>query len=109
MCFGRGLNNKINTMHESALWIVYQDKKLSFETLLKREKFLSFHIKNHTYLATEVAQVKNGHSPEIMKEVFVFQEKEVFLMRQHQVKLKKLSANSLSLNPLVLIACQLAF
>ena len=32
MCFGRGLNNKINSTHERALRIVYQVKKFSFET-----------------------------------------------------------------------------
>ena len=47
-------------------------RKISFKTLLKRDKFVSIHIKNHTYLTTEVVQVKNGHSPEIMKEIFVF-------------------------------------
>ena len=31
MCFGRGLNNKINDIHERALWIIYQDKKISFK------------------------------------------------------------------------------
>ena len=34
--------------------------------------------KKHTYLATEVIQVKNDHSPEIMKEIFVFQENETY-------------------------------
>ena len=34
-----------------------REKKM--ETLLKRDKFVSIHIKN-TYLATEVIQTKNG-------------------------------------------------
>ena len=46
MCYGRGLNNKVNNIHERALRIVYQDKKSSFETLLKREKSTSINIKN---------------------------------------------------------------
>ena len=33
---------------------------------------MSIHIKNHTYLTTEVVQVNNGHFREIMKEIFVF-------------------------------------
>ena len=74
ICSGRGLNNKINNIHERALRIVYQDKKFSFETLLKCDKYLSIHMKNPTYLVAEVVQVKNGHSPEITKEIFVFQE-----------------------------------
>ena len=72
MCSGRSLNHKIKDIHERALWNVYQDKNFSFKTLLKRDKFVSIHIKNHTCLTTEVAQLKNGHSPEIMKEIFVF-------------------------------------
>ena len=33
-------------------------QKISFKTLLKRDKFVSIHIKNHTYLTTEVVQEK---------------------------------------------------
>ena len=49
MCFG-GLNNNINKIFERALWIVYEDKKFSFEILLKRDKFVSIHIKKTTYI-----------------------------------------------------------
>ena len=45
MYHGRDLNNKINNIHERALRIVYQDKKSSFETLLKRDKSTSIHVK----------------------------------------------------------------
>ena len=72
MCHGRGLNNKISNIHERALRIVYQDKKFSFETLLKRDKYTSIYIKSLQYLATELFKVKNDLSPEIMKEIFVF-------------------------------------
>ena len=34
---------------------------------------MSIPIKNQTYLATEVIQVKNKHSPQIMKEIFVLE------------------------------------
>ena len=46
MCHGRGLNNKINNMHEGSLMIDYQDNKYSFETLLKRDKSNLIHIRN---------------------------------------------------------------
>ena len=42
MCQGKGLNNKINNIYETALRIVYQDKKSSFETLSKRVKSSQF-------------------------------------------------------------------
>ena len=74
MCHGRRLNNKINNLHERALRIVYQDKKSSFETLLKRNKSVSIHIKNLQYLATEIFKVENELCPEVMKEIFIFHE-----------------------------------
>ena len=59
MCHDRGLNNRINNLHERALRTVYQDKKSSFETLLKHDKSASIHTKNLQYLATETFKVKN--------------------------------------------------
>ena len=67
MCHERGLNNKINNIHERALGIVYQDKTSSSETWLKRDKSASIHRKKLQHLATELFKVKNGLSPEIMK------------------------------------------
>ena len=81
MCHGRGLNNKINNIHERALRIVYQDKKSSFETLLKRDKSTSIHVKNFQHLPTELFKVKNDFSPEIMKEIFVFLENKIYNLR----------------------------
>ena len=78
MCFSRGLNEKVNNIHETALRIVYQDKKFSFETLLKLDKICVNSYKNHTYLAAAVVQVKNGYSPEITKEIVLFQENETY-------------------------------
>ena len=74
MCHRRGSNNKINNIHERPLRIVYRDKKFSFETLLKRDKSTSIHMENLQYLATESFKVKNGLFPEIMIEIYVFQE-----------------------------------
>ena len=65
MCHGRGLNNKINKIHERALSIVYQDKKSSFVTLVKGDKSTSIHMKNLQYLATELFKVKNDSSPAV--------------------------------------------
>ena len=78
MFHGISLNNKINNIHERALRIVYQNKEFSFETLLKRDKSTTIHIKNLQCLATELFIANNGLSPEIMKEIFVFQENEIY-------------------------------
>ena len=72
MCHGRGLNNKVNDLHERALRTVCQDKKCSLETLLKHEKSLSIDVKNVQYLATEIFKVKNDLCQKIMKEIFIF-------------------------------------
>ena len=72
MCHRRGLNNKINNIHERALRIVYHDKISSFKILLKRDKSTSIYMKKLQYLATELFKVKNGLSPEIMKEILFF-------------------------------------
>ena len=57
MCHGRGLNNKVNNLHERALGTVYQDKKSSFEILLKHDKSVSIHVKNLKYLPTEILRM----------------------------------------------------
>ena len=81
MCHGRGLNNKINDIHERVLRIVHQDKKSSSETLLKRGKSTSIHVKNLQRLATELFKVKNNLFPDIMKKMLVFQENEIYNLR----------------------------
>ena len=62
MCHGKGLNNKINNIHERALRVIYQDKKSIFQTLLKREKSKSVHVKNLPHLAAELSKIKNNLS-----------------------------------------------
>ena len=81
MCHSKGLNNRINNLHERALRIVYQDKKSDFETLFKNDKSVTIHVRNLHYHVTEVYKVKNNISPEIMKEIFHFQENENYTLR----------------------------
>ena len=81
MCHSRGLNNRINNLHERALYIVYKDKKSDFETLLKNDKSVAIHARNLHYLVIEVYKVKNNISKEIMREVFHFQENENYNLR----------------------------
>ena len=62
MCHGRGLNNRINSLHERALRIVvYQNKKSDFEILRKNDKSVTIHVRNLHYLVTEVCKVKKKH------------------------------------------------
>ena len=42
----RGLNNKINSLHERALRITYGDRSSSFHELLKKDNSVSLHHRN---------------------------------------------------------------
>ena len=48
------LNNRINSLHEKALRVTYQDRNSSFSELLNLDKFVSFHYRNIKYLLTEI-------------------------------------------------------
>ena len=72
MCHSRGLNNRINNLHERALRIVFQDQKSNFEALLKIDKSVAIHARNLHYPVTEIYEVKNNISREIMRDIFTF-------------------------------------
>ena len=74
MFHNRALNNRINKIHERALRLVYQKKNLSFRELLELGNALTIHQRNLQVLVTEIVNVKNNLSPEIMKQVFAFQQ-----------------------------------
>ena len=67
-------SRKINKLHELCLRIVYSDNTSSFEELLETDNFVSLHHRNSHVLANELYKIVNGLSPEIMKEVFPFNE-----------------------------------
>ena len=70
MCHSCKLNNRINYIHERALRIVFQDKKSSFEELLKKAKSVKVHEKNLQVLATEMYKNYHNLSPLIMSDIF---------------------------------------
>ena len=76
MFHSRTMNNRINTLHEKALRLVYTNKpNLSFDDLLKEDKSVKIHQKNLQILATEIYKVKNDLGPKIMADIFHFVEK----------------------------------
>ena len=81
MCHSRGLSNRINNLHERTLRIVYQDKKSDFETSFKKDKSVTINVKNLHYLVTKIYKDKNNISPEIMRDIFHFQENDNFNSR----------------------------
>ena len=94
----RKLNNKINKLHERCLRIVYSDNTSSFEELLETDNSLSVHHRNIQVLATELYKIVNGLSPEIMKEVFPFNENTTYDTRNkrkfHSRAIKSVSFGS---------------
>ena len=75
MCHSRALNNKINTLHERCLRIIYNDNTSTFKELLGKDNSVSIHYKNIQALAIEMHKVANGMSPEIMNEIFQLRKK----------------------------------
>ena len=72
MIHNRGLNNKINHIHERALRIVYDGYSSSFEDFLNKDKSVTIHQRNLQQLAIEIFKVKIGMVPIIMNEIFTF-------------------------------------
>ena len=70
MFHSRTLNNRINSLQERALRLVYGDNTSSFEELLYSDKSFSIHDRNLQKLATEMFKVKHDLSPSFMHSVF---------------------------------------
>ena len=71
MLHSRTMNNKINKIHEKTLRLVYKDEKnLSLDDLLKKDKSVSIHQRNLQILATETYKARTDLGPEIMKDIF---------------------------------------
>ena len=70
MFHSRTNNIKINRLHERCLRIVYNDKQYSFNELLKKDGSVSIHMRNIQILATEMYQLINNLSSNIMNRVF---------------------------------------
>ena len=70
MFHNRTANNRINSLHERALRIVYKDYNSSFQELLDKDHTVTIHHRNLQKLVTEMYKVKNGISPKMMNNVF---------------------------------------
>ena len=78
MFHSRSLNNRINKIHERALRIVFNDKKSSFDELLKKDGSVTIHERNIQTLAIEMYKVYNRMSPQILSEVFPLKESSIY-------------------------------
>ena len=68
------LNNRINSLHEKALRVTYQERNSSFNWLLNLDKSVSIHYRNIKHLLTEIYKVKMDLSPLIMRDIFSISE-----------------------------------
>ena len=71
MFHSRGLNNKINRIHERALRITYKDKSSTFQELSEKDNSVSIHHRNVQKLAVEIYKLLHGFSPRILNDIFV--------------------------------------
>ena len=72
MFHSRGLNKKINRIHERALRITYNDKSsLSYGELLTKNRSVTIHHRNIRTLAIEIYKVMQGISQAISQPQFV--------------------------------------
>ena len=108
MFYNRKLNNKINKLHERCLRIVYSDNTSSFEELLETDNSVSVYHENIQVLATELYKIVKELSPEIMKEVFPFNENTYYKTRNkrkfHSRSIKSVTFGSETLSHL---ACKI--
>ena len=70
MFHSKKFNNKINSLHEQMLIIVYKDYKFFFMELLSGDKSFTVHHKNVQKLAIKMYKVKNEVCQKIMLDLF---------------------------------------
>ena len=70
MFHGRGLNNKLNGIHEKALRITYNDKSSLYRELLAKDSSLTKHYRNIRALATEMYKNIQGISLKLLNDIF---------------------------------------
>ena len=70
MPHSRQNNNKIKHLHERCLHLIHNDKQSSYAELLEKDGSVSVHHKNIQSLGIEMFQIKHGHFPEIVSDIF---------------------------------------
>ena len=70
MFHSRTLNNETNSIQERALKITSNDRKSSFEELLRKDNTVSIHHRSLQLLATEIVKMKNNTASKILNEIF---------------------------------------
>ena len=72
MNHNKSINNRINSLHERALRLIYCDHSSNFQELLQRDNSVTIHQKNIQALAILMYKVTNNIAPTIVSELFSF-------------------------------------
>ena len=83
----RKINNRINSLHERALRVVYRDYKATFSELLSKDKSVTIPQRNLQLLVTEMFKTKNELNPKIMEEIFTFKDVDYNLRNNTPLKI----------------------
>ena len=92
MFHSRGVNNKINHLHERLLRIVYKDSISLFEDLLKKDRSFTIHQRNIQSLAIKLFKVKGNLSNNIM--YYIFQTKKINYNLRSQIDFASICVNT---------------
>ena len=88
----REINNKINSIHERSLRLVYSDKTSTFKEFLDKDKSASVDHKNIQVLATEIYKTVNGLAPTILNSIFEIKNIEYNLRNKNNFKLRRINS-----------------
>ena len=90
MFHSRKINNRVNSLHERALRVVYRDYNATFSELLSKDQSVIIHQRNLQLLATEIFKTKNELNPKIMEEIFTFKNVDYDLRNNTSLKIGNL-------------------
>ena len=85
----RKINNRVNSLHERALRVVYRDYNATFSELLSKDKSVTIHQRNLQLLATEILKTKWIKSKNY-EEIFTFKNVDYDLRNNTSLKIGNL-------------------
>ena len=86
----RKINNRMNSLHQRPLSVVYRDFITTFSKLLITDRSVTIHQRNLQLLGTEFFKIKNELNPEILQEKFTFKNVDNNLRNNASLKISNL-------------------
>ena len=93
MFHSRKINNRVNSLHERVVRVVYRDYKATFSELLSKDKSVTIHQRNLQLLATEIFKTKNELNPRVMEEILTFKDADYNLRNNSSLKISNLKTD----------------